>query len=390
VGLDQTTLDLMQTGSDQTVVQLKHNLLDEKLSYHFGVTSLSVPLNEAPIFKVAVDTEIMRIGRRNAGNTVTLAVNTTVAYNAYIADDSRKFYDVTTFVRDMNNWARGFEKFQTLLGIENLAGYGGLGDVANPPLIHLPHKDAAGIAATGTYSFLNFKLSPDGRLIVTGSTHFFNNFFLKFTQFGAALLGLGEAVHSVPLVGGAVIVPDYYLAYSTIAGVQSNSVAGWLDIPGGYLILQGDNTKDVGTTGNAPLYQTADQRVSVSVESHLPVASNVKISDQKETVDRTIVEKFFESQLECTVNFGQDGTFESQQVTNNIYSGQISFIKKSDRHTQWHRLMTAYQLSYFRFHLFLTRRVYNLVTNTWSLKKEALKIPAEKYWDMQLRFVSDT
>ena len=63
--------------------------------------------------------------------------------DAYIADDNRMFYDVTTFVRDLNSWARGFEMYQTLLGIPNLAAYGGIGNVPVGPLIQLPAKNAA-------------------------------------------------------------------------------------------------------------------------------------------------------------------------------------------------------------------------------------------------------
>jgi hypothetical protein len=342
-------------------------------------------LNNAPIFKVATDTEIVRIGRRNAGTSLVVDANVTIApaYPAYSADDNRKFYDVTTFVRDLNSWARGFELYQTNIGIPDLAAYGGLGDFDVGPLERLPAKDAAGIAATGTYSFLKFGMSPDGRLSVTGSSHFWNNFFLQFSAFGAALLGFTKEVHG--------IVDNYYIAYTTTAaGVQTNTLVGWVDPANGFNILQGGNTKDATSTANSPLYQLADQRVSVSVESHLPIASNIAISDEKETVDRTIVEKFFESQLHCTVKFDQDGSFSSQEISSNMYSGQVVFVKKSDRHTQWHRLLTAFQLSYFRFHLFITYRVYNAAKNTWYLSRQKLEVPDDKYWEMELRFISDT
>jgi hypothetical protein len=73
-----------------------------------------------------------------------------------------------------------------------------------------------------------------------------------------------------------------------------------------------------------------------------------------------------------------------------MYSGQVVFVKKSDRHTQWHRLLTAFQLSYFRFHLFITYRVYNAAKNVWSLSRQKLEVPDDKYWEMELRFISDT
>ena len=186
-------------------------------------------------------------------------------------------------------------------------------------------------------------------------------------------------------------VDNYYIAYTTTAaGVQTNPLAGWVDPANALEILQGGNTKDATSTANSPLYHLADQRVSISVESHLPIASNIAIADEKETVDRTIVEKFFESQLQCTVHFDQDGSFSSQEISSNMYSGQVVFVKKSDRHTQWHRLLTAFQLSYFRFHLFITYRVYNAAKNVWSLSRQKLEVPDDKYWEMELRFISDT
>jgi hypothetical protein len=171
--------------------------------------------------------------------------------------------------------------------------------------------------------------------------------------------------------------------------VQTNSSA-WVDPGNAFAILTGNNRIDASVIADSPLYQTAEQRVKISVESHLPVASNILVSDEKESVDRTISERFFESKLESTVHFDSDGTFDSQQITSNVYSGQYSFIKKSDRPTQWHKLMTAYELRYFRFHIYLTYRVYNAATDTWYLVKDPLDIPTSKYWSMQVRFISDT
>ena len=51
IGVDQVSLQLFQTGSSETSCTLKHTLLDEGKSYHFGVTSLNVPLDGTPIMQ---------------------------------------------------------------------------------------------------------------------------------------------------------------------------------------------------------------------------------------------------------------------------------------------------------------------------------------------------
>ena len=49
-GQDQVVLELMQTGSYETSVNMKNYLLDSGLTYMFSVVSLSVPLNNAANF----------------------------------------------------------------------------------------------------------------------------------------------------------------------------------------------------------------------------------------------------------------------------------------------------------------------------------------------------
>ena len=152
----------------------------------------------------------------------------------------------------------------------------------------------------------------------------------------------------------------------------------------------GNNLTDAEVVAESPLYQTVDQRIKISVESHLPMASNIAISDEKETVDRTICEKYFENHLESTVQFDSDGTFQSQDLSTRVYSGQYSFIRKSDRRTQWHKLLTAYELRFFRFHIYITYRLYDAATDRWYLKKQFLDIPDDKYWSMTLHFISES
>ena len=49
IGLDEVTLELNTTGTNEAEVNLKVPLLDEKKDYAFCVDSLTLPLNGAPI-----------------------------------------------------------------------------------------------------------------------------------------------------------------------------------------------------------------------------------------------------------------------------------------------------------------------------------------------------
>ena len=155
-------------------------------------------------------------------------------------------------------------------------------------------------------------------------------------------------------------------------------------------VLLANMVQDATISSSHPLYQSVDQRVRVSVESHLPMASNVAILDEKETVNRSIAEAYFESKLENQIKFDEAGVLESMHMTSAMYAGQTNFIKKSDMTFQWNKLMTAYELKLFRFQLYIWYRVWNDTTGQWGIQKSKLSIPDEQFWEMTVRFVSDS
>ena len=115
-GTDQATLDIFQVGNHESSVYLRHDLLDSKLNYHFAVTSLSVPLNDTPIFKLSGPTELFRIERRDVGASINSdltmhepgnpagAAPTTGIFQIRPDD---KMFDASTFVKSLSNFVRG-------------------------------------------------------------------------------------------------------------------------------------------------------------------------------------------------------------------------------------------------------------------------------------------
>jgi len=404
-GLDQVTLEFMTTGTSEASINLRDALLDEKLSYVFSVDHLNAPLDSVPITNI-IDKELFRIERRNVGETLDIEVNTSLPDDVFVYTLSRKFYDVPSFVRDLNNWARGVEQFLTIQGLVDFRTYGGVSNAATPaasvvaPLRALQPRTLVDIlGGLGYYDFIRFRLTIDGSLILELSHDFTNNFILKFAgRLGGEVLGLGSNISAVvrrlitpdPAGGGAVVLgaeqTDYYLAVTN--GVTT---AAWLQVTvdGANFIQAGANLRSTTVHSEHSLYMVMDQRVKVSVSSHLPMLNNVLIKEEKETVDRAILEVFFDNEIETSVTFDEQGVFKEHQITNKLYAGQFPFVKKSDIGKQWHKLLTSFDLRFFRFHIHITYRTFDSDKDRWVLTTKRLPIGDTQYWDFSLRFLSE-
>lgn len=421
VGLDEVTLQLTTTGSDQASTNLKVPLLDEKLEYSFCVDSLNVPLNFAPINKLK-GSELFRIERRNQGATTAgdlgFQVAPLVTVETGVFTVTRDYYDVASLVSSLNNFARGFEIHMSLLGISTRIGshFGAAQAVTeaviidplfNPaaiaPLVILPPLDEAGLLAEGPYKMLSFKLATDGSLEIFGTANFWNNFVINFRLEGAEALGFSSNVKGLDhgaVFGVPVKVPQvsYYLGFTELAGgiVTNEFTVGAASallahagagVPPTHFAA-GNMSASNSVFSEHSLFQCLDQRLKITVESHMPTMSNVLILNEKESVDRSIAEVYFLKNTKSSLTFDEDGNFESNSLEVNTYSGDYPLIKKSSPWKQWTKLTTAYEQRFFRFHLFMWYRKFNRVTEVWEIKKEKLQIPEKRSWEMLLRFVS--
>ena len=394
-GTDQASIDIFQTGSFESAVTLRHDLLDSKLNYHFAVTSLSVPLNKAPIFKLTAPVELFRIERRDVGNSVAADLTlhhpgdpgtvVPAAVRVFTIRPDTRMYDVTSFVKLISNWTRGFEQYWTLAGFDPTAG--GYSDDG----IALPQLTYAQMEIYNPYDFINIRLTADGTLQFVGSDIFWNNFVFRFTREGAARLGFYNQIQSVNRPAGVAFpagATHYFIAKTLDAGALTNTWLGVGDVAGD--ILAGNMLQETLISSDHPLYQSVDQRIKCTVEWHGPSANNVAIIDEKETIDRSIAEAYFESKLENMIRFDEAGIFENMTMQSAMYAGQTNFIRKSDANFQWNKLSTAYELKFFRFQVYIWYRVWNDATQRWNLTKDKLIVPDQQYWELSVRFVSDS
>ena len=409
-GLDQVTLEMTTTGRNEASINLKEALLDERLDYVFCVDSFTVPLDTVPINNT-LDTVLFKVIRRNRGRTLNNALNTDIiapfAPAQYVYTLDRKFYDVASFVRSLNNWGRGLELDITTNGLVDFTYYGGPHDAQNAgasivaPLRALAPRDAAGRENYGLYDMVRFRLGVDGSLVIMLSPDFTNNFLFEFSRYGAEVLGIGNKMSTVayqPMTlaaDGAVelgaLTTKYFLAVSTVAGAIRYDSASWAADDaneGPNIILLGNNIRETSIFSEHSLYMTMDQRVKVSLSSHLPMLNNLLVKEQKETVDRMICEVFFTNRITSGITFDENGVFQEQTLSNKIYAGMYPLIKKSERNKQWHRLLTSYSLLFFRFTVYVTYRKYDSIKDAWVFDTKALDIGETKYWNFSIRFLS--
>ena len=420
-GLDQVTLQFMTTGRNECSVSLREALLDEKLEYVFSVDHLNVPLDAVPITNNKTDVELFRVIRRNVGASLNevaaIQLDPAVWVGADIYTLNQRFYDVSSFVKSINNWARGVELKIALEGHMDLRQLGALAnsDVAAPPpplrllaprtnLQIFGGENAVGV---GTYDMIKFLLSVDGTLDLKMSHDFVNNYVLQFSRYGAEILGLNNKISTVNQqkvtvdAQGANVVGAaknyYYLAVTRVdeqnVSVLKFDAASWVDNTAQHIIRQlaqggGQNNREVEIYSEHSLYQVLDQRVKISINSHLPMLNNMFVKEGKESVSRSIVEVFFDNKVVSSVSFDEDGVYKESKITNTLYAGQYPLIKKSDRSKQWHKLLTSFSLRFLRFSIWVTYRNYVSAKDEWTFETIRLPIDDTQFWDFSLRFLS--
>jgi len=349
-------------------------------------------------YVAAIRAELQRLlSLAQIGTQVPL---TPARIDTYYLNPKNPMFSPSQMVQSLQDWCHTFGIEQTFLGIQS-ANYGGdvqddlppvvAGDIVHYKAGTIVQHTVQGVVYPIPHEFLKFSLTCDGSILLTGSRQFWNSFVIRMTNYGASLLGLNKKqLQSIGehIVNGAQISTNY-LAFTQDGALVNNAVVSFFDAANLNAFVQGQNTRSLTVAVSVPIYQSSEQRLKVSVGSHLPIASNTRIDDGKETVDRDICEAWFENKIRVDVDYSSEGVFSGTKIRSDIYSGQRNFIKKSDNHTQWMKLLTSYSLTYYRFYLKITYREFSEEKNTWSLSTKKLPVPDNAFWAMTLKFVSD-
>ena len=435
-GTDIQDLTMTQNGSSETTVVLRDSLLLGDKDYHFGVTELSVPLTNTPMFGwMKKNTVLITILRRKtaivfdnttdfgethahliefnaqmntadpfdatdplsfAANIAQWNINLGAAFQngdeadsldvqevilstytiqpilvdpsdaVFMVQPGRKFFDPLEFTRAISLFFENFvdaTRKEDFLGVEHGAGLGN----------NIPVDLATNVWQGGIHPhFVRLQINADGRLLIRGTVFFWNNWIIKFSKTGAALLG----------VDFDTLTPSHLQFTRNVQGGEMVTAIN-------PQILQGNNDMISISECAQSIFQTSENRLKVTIEGHLPQQSNIEIRDTIETSNREICQGYFLNNVTVEMQWNSLGALVDTKYRNNIYAGQHSFINKNQSTMQWNKLLSAENLSFFRFYLMIHYRAFNEATSKWSIVSERMDIPDNEYWAFTVRFVSD-
>jgi hypothetical protein len=304
--------------------------------------------------------------------------------STYYVSPNKPFYNAGELVHDLSNWCNIFNVEQTIAGISQ-QHYGGVDTLAIADVIvngQVAQTIAEQVAALRAGQeqpevFLRVKFTADASLELIGSVLFWNNFTIRCTNYMAAMFGLDKTQFQT--VGGAKYLQQ----------TDDSSANAFTNYQVNDVILAGGNLVAHTVRTVVPIYQSAEQRVKVSVESDLSYNSNVKIVNESEGRDRDICSGFFTNQITSKISFDADRALSGITISSTVYNGQFAFIRKTDKQHKWNRLLSSFDVRLLRFYLRVMYRDFNEIQNKYTLVTKDVKIPENAFWHMVVRFVSN-
>jgi hypothetical protein len=361
-------------GSHIASTTLNELLLDPTKEYVCRITELNAPVNTLPLFgfnaaEGHIDEELFRVKVRNAGDNLVAfnAGNETVnaPFNfssslTTIGAGGRVYFTPSSFLTEMgrhsNNITQGIDAIGTA-GMVN------------------------GVAAGKKHEYFNLRINADGCAEFVGSSVFWNNFCIQFSELGKVIFGVQPFVEANNILSVNTYAADDTLSYNIF---DETAVVIDFATHADYVVAV-DTVKIVG---RYPLFKHLDHRYLVSVETDLLVQQSIKVVDGKQSVDRSICKVFFPSDIK--VNLQSEGGVMKEDVDIQLKTrvGQHAFVKKTNPSAHWVSLQTSYDVRYFRFYLYVTYKVFDAATQKYRFNRKKYPISQDDSWDISIEFVS--
>ena len=306
IGVDHVNFNLTTSGSNTAACTLNDLLLDPTLEYLIRVSELNAPMSVLPLFgyapdgSTALNKELFRIKVRLPGHPLALflADNTVAHPNAAETNPAAgagspgfasnfntvgaggvNFVNPGSFISALGKAANNFSQNQDYIGAdpEGDSGNNGIPQIDDDPNIGAQDSNS---------EYIKIRLNADGVVEIIGTSLFWNNFCIQFSDYGKILLGISEDflddnnIMSVTQLAGGDLIYDMFVQ-------ATQTVIDLTDI--GYDIL--DET--VRITGSYPLFRNLEHRYFVSVETDLLVEQTTRVADGKQQIDRASARCFF-------------------------------------------------------------------------------------------------
>ena len=226
------------------------------------------------------------------------------------------------------------------------------------------------------------RVSPSGMLSVIGSKLFWKCFFIRVSPYMQTLTGFPEFLH----INLDTLDAPTIQATPTIAGVVPPVMSG--AVVGAFNIANTNWMETVAITSNRSLWGSADTRLSVSLETSLPVRRSLTLTDERQCRDFTLGTFPLSNQV-SVVNQVSDQFLTDFSISSQSRAGHVS-LKDPAAPIHWVALRPTEHLRQIRLQLMVRERVWNQQTNVWSIVHRTLPIHEHQTWSAVLVFAKKT
>ena len=366
-GIDVVELKMTTTGTNRAHFTAQDVILNSSLDYIFGITDLNIDCSDLPIFPPDTDNVLITIKKRRVGQALDATLpDADVSPTFSVTPQSRRYFDVSTFIAALSTFANTFSQLQDVAGIDEVNHGGGQG--TNP-----------GAMANDGTQFLKIGIDAGGRLKFEGVSFFWDHFVIMLSDYAISLFQAQDIIQKVddntfPFIG-ITTTGAGAAAVETANGLLHNGVIRpGVNVVRGTLIARGSILKHL------------DHRLYITVETHLPTTKGLKVIDGEEKSDRSLIRIPFDNEATSTIFSQENRIVDNVELTTKSYVGRVSFVDKSHPIRQWNTLKSSYEQRIFRFQLYC---VYFVFTNgVFRQQKKDVPFSTLGDWNMTLRFVN--
>jgi hypothetical protein len=226
------------------------------------------------------------------------------------------------------------------------------------------------------------RVSPSGMLSVIGSKLFWKCFFIRVSPYMQTLTGFPEFLHvNLDNVNAPTIQPQPVQAGVAPPTMNGAAVAA-------FNIANTDWMETVAITSNRSLWGSADTRLSVSLETSLPVRRSLTLTDERQCRDFTLG-TFPLNNVVSVVNQVSDQFLTDFSISSQSRAGHVS-LKDARAPIHWVGLRPTEHLRQIRLQLMVRERIWNPTTKKWSVVHRELPIHDHQTWSAVLVFAKKT
>ena len=365
-GIDVVELKLTTTGTNRCHFTSRENILNSDLDYIFAVTDLNVDCSDLPIFPPDVLNTLITIKKRRVGQALAALPNADVSPTFGISPIRQRYFDVSSLIAALSQFANTFSTLQDAAGIIAAAHGGGANVVPDT------------MQQEGT-QYLKIGLDASGRLKFEGVSFFWNHFTILLSRYAVQLFQMQDVIQPT----------GPYLSIRTAGGVQQYNT-----LVAAGVVTVGNNFTRATIMARGSVLKFLDHRLYIVCETHLPVSKGLKVINGSEKTDMSLIRVPFDNEATSTIYSENNRIADNIELTTKAYVGRVNFVNKAHPIRQWNTLTSSYEQRIFRFQLYVIYNVFSVDAanplDQGKFTQTKIDVPFTDLgdWNITLRFVN--